>query len=131
MKHYLRILFIAVFLIIPITACGATDDSNPKTEQVESVEVDFELSKDEHAEMIKEKTVDIKEGAVVQDVLEENFDVETDDSGMIVSIDGLEAEQDENKAWIYTVNDEVVMVGAAEYELEAGDLVKFDFQSWD
>ena len=64
------------------------------------------------------------------DVLKENFAVEESD-GFITSIEGIEQDVDEKIGWIYFINDEMAMVGAAEYELEANDEVNFDLQEWE
>lgn len=122
-----------------LTGCGGADDvpqapeeneesANP-TEQAEET-VTITLSEDEGEEVFEEKTVEIEDGAIVMDVMKENFDVE-EEGGFIDSIDGIAPEEGEEKSWMYFVNDEMAMVGAEEYELEAGDEVVFDLQEWE
>ena len=41
------------------------------------------------------------------------------------------SQEDEKKAWMFFVNDEMAEVGAADYELSPGDHVVFDLQSWE
>lgn len=122
-----------------LTGCGGADDVPPATEEneesanpTEQAEetVTITLSEDEGEEVFEEKTVEIEDGAIVMDVMKENFDVE-EEGGFIDSIDGIAPEEGEEKSWMYFVNDEMAMVGAEEYELEAGDEVVFDLQEWE
>lgn len=92
--------------------------------------VTITISKDHNEEIITEKEVAIEEGAILLDVMKENFDIEEDD-GFITSIDGVEQDFEAQMSWIYFVNDEMAPVGAGEYELSVGDKVNFDLQAWE
>lgn len=107
---------------------NANETENESEDAV--VEVEFTISKDEGEEVIETKTIEIEEGDVVLDVLKDNFDVEEND-GFVTSINGVSEDPDNQIGWIYFVNDEMAMVGAAEYELKADDQVNFDLQSWE
>lgn len=128
----------SIILIIGLLfGCSATDSNGNQTknnstnssEKQEEIVV-IVISKDEGEEVITEKEVAIEKGAILMDVMKENFDLE-EEGGFITSIDGIAPEEDEKKDWMYFVNDETAMVGAAEYELSAGDKVNFDLQSWE
>lgn len=109
------------------TQTSETEDSNEAEEETE--EITITISKNEGEETIDEKTVSIEEDAILMDVMEENFDVETEFEGAFVaSIDGVGPEEDEDIAWMYSVNGTPPNVGADEYELEPGDEVVFDLQ---
>lgn len=86
------------------------------------------ISKDFGEELIADQEITIKEGAILMDVLKENFSVE-DDNGFVTSIDGEKQDPDKSKYWLYSVNGEDGMVGANEYELSAGDEVHFELNS--
>ncbi|WP_042223558.1 DUF4430 domain-containing protein [Oceanobacillus manasiensis] len=136
------VAFLLVFVLL--TACGSgseedtaseTDaeqsESNQTSEQNEDT-VKITLTKDQGEEYIHEKEIPVEEGENLLEVLKDNFYVETDGSGQfITSIERVSSEDDEERAWIYTVNGERVNVGAADYELQAGDEVVFDFQKWE
>ncbi len=133
-------------IVALLGACGTSDNTegatpkndtqnNQTTTEDETAEQEdmvlITISKNAGEETLDEKTVPIEEGALLIEVMEEHFDLETDfDGAFIVSIDGVGPEEDEEIAWMYTVNDEVAMVGANEYELEPGDEVVFDLQPW-
>lgn len=137
-------LFIQLFTVISVIAllfgCSTNDiqDTAPnnsesktseKTSDVQE-EVVITISKNEGAEIITEKEVSIEEGAILMDVMKENFEIE-EGGGLITSIDGVSQDVEEKMGWMYFVNDEMAMVGAEEYELSVGDKVTFDLQSWE
>lgn len=109
-----------------------TENNVSAEEQEETVVIT--ISKDDGEEVITDKEIAIEEGDILIDVMEENFDIETEyDGTFITSIDGVapaEGEEEE-KGWVYFVNDEMALVGAAEYELTPGDEVTFDLQAWE
>ena len=127
-------IFTTLLLVV-----GCSNESTTPTEEeetgIETTESQEEvikvtISKDEGEEVLSEKEIEIEENAILMDIMKENYDIEEDD-GFITSIDGVAPEEGEEKAWMYFVNDEMAMVGAAEYELEAGDNVVFDLQAWE
>lgn len=138
-SSYLRI--IALMLTIGLLGACASDngasDNAPTTDQVETTQtesheeekIEVTLSKDNGDEVIQEKEIPIEDGAILMDVMKENFDIE-EDGGFITSIEGVAPDEGEEKAWMYFVNDEMASVGAAEFELSAGDEVTFDLQAW-
>jgi len=130
---------VSVIILMAVIATGCANDSTPQTEKGQSHENQAEvqeqaitvtISKDEGAEVLSEKEIEIEEGDILMDVMKENFEIE-EEEGFINSIDGVSPEEGEQKAWMYFVNDEVAMVGAEEYELEAEDRVVFDLQEWE
>lgn len=143
-RFILNKLFIQLFTVISVIAllfgCSTNDiqDTAPnnsesktseKTSDVQE-EVVITISKNEGAEIITEKEVSIEEGAILMDVMKENFEIE-EGGGLITSIDGVSQDVEEKMGWMYFVNDEMAMVGAEEYELSVGDKVTFDLQSWE
>src|SRR5690625_2087896 len=59
------------------------------------------ISKDHGDEIIADKEIEIEEGAILMDVLKENFSIE-EDNGFVTSIEGEEQDIDANKFWLYT-----------------------------
>lgn len=128
-----------LMLLFALSACGSQDNqtnnnseeiNNETTEEVNEQTVSITISMDEGEETISEKEVPIEDGAILMDIMKENFDVEESD-GFITAIEGVEQNEEEKKAWMYFVNGEMAPVGANEYELSAGDEVSFDLQSWE
>lgn len=143
-----KILFRLMSLLVVIgllVGCGAnnndeqaTQPNNNETEETtnqsanEEVEqtVSITISLDEEEEIITEKEIEIEENDILMDVMKAHFDVE-EEGGFINAIEGIEPEEDEQKAWFYTVNGEDPMVGAAELELSPGDDISFDMHAWE
>lgn len=133
-KWFMRLgtLLLVIGLLV---GCGSDANSNQNQNNINSAEqaediVVITISKNKNEEMITEKEVAIEEGAILLDVMSENFDIE-EDNGFITSIDGVEQDIEAELSWIYSVNDEMAMVGAAELELSVGDKVNFDLQPWE
>jgi hypothetical protein len=106
-----------------------TQSNSIASEEAEEV-VLITITKNHNEELLTEKEAVIEDGALLLDVMKDNFDLE-EEGGFITSIDGVEQNLDEEISWMYFVNDEMAMVGAAEYELSAGDKVNFDLQAWE
>lgn len=128
-SKWLLVLVASVFLLI---ACSSNDTESAEEEDVADEEgtITIIVSESEEDEVFSEKEIDIVEGDILMDVMEDNYDIE-EDEGFINGIDGISPEEDEQKAWIYSVNDEEALVGANEYEVSIDDEVVFDLQSWE
>src|SRR5699024_12630433 len=96
-----------------------TEYNNTQSETNEEKHIRITISEDDGEEVHAEEKVEVEEGAMLMDVLDENFDIEEDD-GFITAIDGIEKDEEEGKYWMYDVNDEMERVGADECELSPG-----------
>lgn len=126
MKKYIH-LFMLFFLSATILiGCGQTDTPEETITKVEEQveEITLTISTDNGEEVVSSETVEIEEGAILMDVLVDNYEIESTNDGFITSIEGIE--QNDNKYWMYEVNDEQASVGASEFELKPGDDVVFD-----
>lgn len=137
MKKLFFTIFTALTALFVVVGCSNDATSTPPKEETSEVtnedqeqSIVVTISIDEGAEVITEKEIAIEENAILMDVMKENFDIGEDD-GFIYSIEGIEPEAGEQKAWMFFVNDELGEVGAAQYELSPGDHVVFDLQSWE
>lgn len=131
MKRLLTALLTATLLVFT-TGCEIIPQDNAEApvrseEVVEAVTV--AITTENGANEVATETINISEGQTVMDVLLGAFDVE-EDNGFITSINGIKAEDGEEKAWFYEVNGEAAMVGASDYELSDGDEVAFNFHAW-
>lgn len=134
-KWFLRLA--SILLVIGVLAGCSTDDNDnvskdtpTNTEEQAEETVAITISKDEGHEIIDKKEVPIEADAILMDVLKENFEVD-DDGGFVTSIEGVSPGEDEEKAWMFFVNDEMAPVGASDYELTPGDEITFDLQAWE
>lgn len=123
----------------------STNDSsnNNKTENNASENVSQEetaeivtvvISKNNGEEIIEEKEIEIEAGkeVTVMDVMQENFEIETQfDGAFVSSINGVAASEEDKTAWMYSVNGEDAMVGANEFKLEPEDKIEFDLQKYE
>lgn len=124
-------MFIVAGLLFGCANNNGTDNSEgDNTEEASEVPISITISEDEGDEVISEEDVDVEEGDILMDVMEDHYDIEEED-GFIHSIEGVAPEEEEERAWMYSVNDEMAEVGAAEYEVEADDDIVFDLQSYE
>lgn len=146
-KHWMRFIAVLFVVVALLGACGTSDEqengtTNNSTQSSEteladeaeeqSDEIDITISKNEGEETLDQKTVSIEEGAILMDIMQEHFELDTEfDGSFVVGIDGVGPEEDEEVAWMYSVNGDEPNVGADEYELEFGDEVIFDLQPWE
>lgn len=132
---FLKLIFAILLSAGLLIGCG-TDDvetNNDKTtgqNETENLEIEVIVSLENGEEVLEQEELEAESGSLLLDIMKENFDVE-DDNGLITTINGITNEEGETNAWFYTVNGEHAMVGAAEYEVEDGDLIEFDFHSWE
>jgi len=121
-------------------APSTNESSNNNTaETVEKEETAAEIvtvviSKNNGEEIIEEKEIEIESGkeVTVMDVMQANFDVETQfDGAFVASINGVAGSEEEKTSWFYSVNGEEAMVGANEYKLEPEDKIEFDLHKWE
>lgn len=133
----LKLFFASLILIAGVlTGCNA-DSANQQAESNETTasenqeeSVTILITKNKGEEIVTEKEIPIEDGAILYDVMKKNFEI-NDNAGYITAIEGIEAKESEQMAWMFFVNDEMASVGAKELELSPGDTVNFDLQSWE
>lgn len=131
MKKWLLLFFASITL----AACGttATDDVDTNSvsesavvqEDPEASTVTISIAVDGEEIEDGSKTIEIESGAILLDVLKENYEI-VEENGFITSINGHQQDEDAGKYWLFDVNGEMGLVGAQEQELDAGDLVEFN-----
>ncbi|MFC7060492.1 DUF4430 domain-containing protein [Halobacillus seohaensis] len=122
-------------LLAVVLLSGCQEEANEgvsetEQEKVEEVSIEVEISQNKGEEVISTEEHSVEEGTMLMEVMEDNYEVEQEE-GFINSIEGISPEDGEQKAWLYTINGEDATVGATEYEVEEGDEINFDFQSWE
>lgn len=141
MKKWLLLLSASFIL----TACGeqttetSTDTTSQETSSViedasteDAVTVEVTISVTEDGELIEngKQVVEVEEGALLLDVMKENFEIEETDT-FINAINGVEQDANANKWWLFDVNGEMAQKGAAETELKAGDLIEWKLEAYE
>ncbi|MFD1777282.1 DUF4430 domain-containing protein [Fredinandcohnia salidurans] len=119
----------------PSTNESSNNNTSETVDKEETAEiVTVVISKNNGEEIIEEKEIEIESGkeVTVMDVMQANFDVETQfDGAFVASINGVAGSEEEKTSWFYSVNGEEAMVGANEYQLEPEDKVEFDLHKWE
>ncbi|MEH7236900.1 DUF4430 domain-containing protein [Bacillus sp. JJ1562] len=113
----------------------SNNNSSEKINKEEKAEiVTVVISKNNGEEIIEEKEIEIEAGkeVTVMDVMQENFEIETQfDGAFVASINGVAGSEEEKTSWFYSVNGEEAMVGANEFKLEPEDKIEFDLHKWE
>lgn len=146
MNKFKLFLVSLVAIIAVLGGCSSEDandeQSNATNDQSEASEnaasdnekqeekVTISITKHKGEETVTEKEIPIEDGAILMDILKENFDIE-EGGGFIKSVEGIKADESEKMYWNISVNDKTASVGANELELAPGDTVNFDLQSWE
>ena len=119
---YLIILLAGVVLFGLFTAvdAGESDTINIKVILSENngenpIVYYFKLSKDTNYTLLE--------------LMERKFVVEQE-NGFITSIQGRTASTEEQTAWMYEINGQMAMVGAADYRIKDGDVYHWDLRKW-
>lgn len=125
-------LLIAMILTSGILFACDTADNEEETAQTEQTEVQLEIiiSLEHGEEVLEQEELEVEEGTNLMEVLKSNFEIE-EEGGFINSINGIEAEDGEPYFWSIQINGEDAMTGAEDYIVEDGDLIEFDFHSWE
>lgn len=127
----MRLRTIGLVMIIMATlflfGCN-TDSTETDTEQIQ---VTITLLDEVNDSTIAEDEIIANKGEVLQDVLEENYEVEVQQGGFITSIEGHAQNESENIYWVFEVNEEMVNESASSYELQDEDHVVFKLMQFE
>lgn len=101
-------------------------DEPEKVEVVETAEPSQEATIIIKAnEEVVETVVEFNEEMTLLEVMQDNLDMELED-GFVTSIEGHAQSAEDNVWWVYTINEEMVTVGAEEYILLEDDIVEWE-----
>lgn len=129
MKKIIYGFLLTSFLIVGVS-CGtnnapttnSTAVSTTESQVKEEVKVTLSLVEDE--KQIASKEISVSEDESVLNILKEQYEVK-DDGGFVTSIDGKEQDADNNKYWMYYINDEEAAKGAAETFVKDKDVIEW------
>jgi hypothetical protein len=71
-----------------------------------------------------------EEGKDALTLLKEKTEVELDNVGMVVSIDGTKVNSEKREFWAFYVNDQMAQVGAADYQTKEGDIIDWKIENY-
>lgn len=119
---------ISILVIILIgLSLFASNLNNPQNVENEEAKIIISLNFGE--KILKEKTV--KSGISVIDALKSVANVSLAYGGkFVVSIDNISSDPKEQRDWFYYVNGFLANVGAADYIIHPGDVVRWDYHCW-
>ena len=140
MKKWLLLLSASFIL----TACGEQTVQEPVDSSAEtstsiiesdassetaSSETASSATDAEDGELIKdgEQVVEVPEGALLLDVMKDYYTIEESET-FISAINGVEQDGAAGKWWVFDLNGEMALTGAAETELQAGDLIEWKLE---
>lgn len=124
----LAIVAVVLFLLIgdkpsPESEPAAVAETNTQTET-------FELSAMAHEEEVVAGEFFFQPGDTLQEVMLEELDIDMD-GAFLTAIEGVSQEPGKNLWWVFTANDEVVNVGAADYVLKDGDNITWTLTAFE
>ena len=116
-----KLALVAVLSLGLLTACA------PKEEEVKVEEntIQTTISVVADGKEVAEKVLVIPEGDTLQETMTENFDVVEVD-GFVTSIEGVEQSEEDNKWWLFEVDEEQVNEGAETFIPEEDDSIVWE-----
>lgn len=140
MKKFLSLICVFV-LSLALFSCSEKKDDADSSEITNPINVTISFSDSENdqvevenfepienAEFIVEEGTSVLEATQIYCVANE-LDIEIDSAGgYITGLLGIsDGDYSDNTGWVYTINDEMVMVGADEQILKDGDKISWEF----
>ena len=131
----LRRSIAALLLACALAACGGNSSSSETTQAGAGTQAApgaaVLVTTDCGATVVAAKTP-VEAGQNAMRALDRVADIETDSGGKFVTaIEGVEQDEGKKLAWLYYVNGKPAQKGAAEIELQTGDVVWWDLHNWE
>lgn len=132
---------LSVLMLSAVLLVGCTSDiaeapvETPKKEVVSETENEFVnvginiVIQDEKVEELSHE-YEVVYGYKLMDIMKEHYRLVEED-GFIKCIEGNGQDEEEGLYWVYDVNGEMGEVGAAEYELQEGDVIDWKLMSFE
>jgi hypothetical protein len=125
---------VALLAALFVGACGSNGDSGAENEPAATVpaaQAEILVTESCGRTIVVNKKK-VPAGQTAMRALQTIADVETDDGGKFVTaIEGVEQDTGKQLAWLFYLNGEMAEKGAAEIELEAGDVEWWDLHNWE
>lgn len=113
--------------LVAILSAGFLTACTPKEEEVKVQEntIDTTITIVAEGEVIEEKEVAIPEGDTLQEAMKDNFTIVEED-GFVTSIEEVAQSENENKWWMFEVDDEQPTEGADTFVPEEDDTIVWE-----
>jgi hypothetical protein len=125
---------VALIAALFLSACGSNGDSgaeNQPAATVPAAQAEVLVTQDCGKTVVVNKKK-VPAGQTAMRALQTIADVETDEGGKFVTaIEGVEQDTGKQLAWLFYVNGQAAEKGAAEIELNAGDVEWWDLHNWE
>lgn len=113
---------VILLLLVLLVACTSKDVENGlQTTEASSSTIEITIMIDNGENNTKKNLVVNQENNLLE-IMVDKFEAK-EKNGFITEIEGSTQNKDENKYWVYTINDTQVTKGAREITLENGDKV--------
>jgi hypothetical protein len=131
----LRRSIAAVLFVCALAACGGSSSSSEARQAGATTQpapgAAVLVTTDCGATVVTDKTP-VDAGQNAMRALDRVADIETDSGGKFVTaIEGVEQDEGKKLAWLYYVNGKPAQKGAAEIELQTGDVEWWDLHNWE
>lgn len=100
------------------------------TQEQEEVAVDINILVEGEKQEDLSHNYDVSYGMTLLELMKEQYRLVEED-GFIKCIEGNEQDEDKGLYWVFDVNGEMGEVGAADYELQEGDVVDWKLMSFE
>jgi hypothetical protein len=125
---------VALLAALFVGACGGNGDSgaeNPPAATAPAEQAEVLVTQGCGKTVVVNKK-EVPAGQTALRALQMVADIEVDDGGRFVTaIEGVEQDEGKQLAWLFYVNGEMAEKGAAEIELNAGDVEWWDLHDWE
>lgn len=117
-----KLALVAVLSVGFLTACAPKEVEEVK---VQENTIQTTISIIAEGAVIEEKEVTLDEGATLQEAMKENFDI-VEEEGFVTTIEEVAQSEEENKWWMFEVNEEQPTEGADTFVPEEDDSIVWE-----
>lgn len=137
MKNKFIFITSLLLLVVILAACSKDDENSNtsvstnesgQTEEIGENAVRITISLNDGEQFVNEQEVEIEEGEVLLNILEDTFFVETNEEDVVTSIERMQVDEEENTTWVLFVNDEQLDTPAKDYTVTGGEKITLDLQ---
>jgi hypothetical protein len=122
---------LALLLALAIAACGGDEGSSDAAQPAAEPQAAVLITQGCGKEVVVER-MEVPAGQTAMQALDRVAEIETDAGGKFVTaIEGVEQDEGQKLAWLFYVNGKAAQKGAAEIELQAGDVEWWDLHNWE
>lgn len=107
-----------------------SSETSTSAAEAELIEVTVSVTEDGELITDGEQVIEVEEGAILLEVMKEHYTIKEENT-FVSAINGVEQDGDAGKWWVFDVNGVMGEKGAAETELQAGDLIEWKLEAFE